>query len=237
MNTQYYPAADRGHVNIGWLNARHSFSFGQWQDPQKIHFGALRVLNDDIIMGSGGFPPHLHDNMEIVTIPLSGALAHKDSTGGNGIIKAGDVQVMSAGTGVAHSEFNASKSDEMNLLQVWVFPKKRNIEPRYDQRSFDTATRNNKWQAVVSPDEKGGAMWINQDAVFSLLQLDAEKQIDYTIRFNGNGVYFFVIDGSVEIAGHQLGKRDALGVSEANSTAVTAIKNTFILAIEVPMTL
>jgi len=237
MNTQYYPAADRGHVNIGWLNARHSFSFGQWQDPQKIHFGALRVLNDDIIMGGGGFPPHPHDNMEIVTIPLSGALAHKDSTGGNGIIKAGDVQVMSAGTGVEHSEFNASKSDELNLLQVWVFPKKRNIEPRYDQRSFDTATRNNKWQAVVRPDETDGAMWINQDAVFSLVQLDAEKQIDYTTQFNGNGVYFFVIDGSVDIAGHQLGKRDALGVSEANRTAVTAIKNAFILAIEVPMTL
>jgi quercetin 2,3-dioxygenase len=237
MKAILYPAAERGHADFGWLNARHSFSFGQWHNPEKIHFGALRVLNDDIVKGGGGFPTHPHDNMEIVTIPLTGALAHKDSTGGNGIIKAGDVQIMSAGTGVRHSEFNASEEDEVNLLQVWVFPKKKNIEPRYDQKTFDLNGRKNNWQVVVSPDEKDAGMWINQDARFSLASIDAGGALTYTNKFTGNGVYFFVIEGSVEIADNKLGKRDAIGISDSNDISIKAAALSEILAIEIPMTL
>ena len=237
MKLILYPATERGHADFGWLNARHSFSFGQWHNPEKIHFGALRVLNDDIVKGGGGFPTHPHDNMEIVTIPLTGALAHKDSTGGNGIIKAGDVQIMSAGTGVRHSEFNASEEDEVNLLQVWVFPKKKNIEPRYDQKTFDLNGRKNNWQVVVSPDEKDAGMWINQDARFSLASIDAGGALTYTNKFTGNGVYFFVIEGSVEIAGNKLGKRDAIGISDSNDISIKAAGLSEILAIEIPMTL
>ena len=237
MKLILYPATERGHADFGWLNARHSFSFGQWHNPEKIHFGALRVLNDDIVKGGGGFPTHPHDNMEIVTIPLTGALAHKDSTGGNGIIKAGDVQIMSAGTGVRHSEFNASEEDEVNLLQVWVFPKKKNIEPRYDQKTFDLNDRKNNWQVVVSPDEKDAGMWINQDARFSLASIDAGGALTYTNKFTGNGVYFFVIEGSVEIAGNKLGKRDAIGISDSNDISIKAAGLSEILAIEIPMTL
>lgn len=237
MKLILYPATERGHADFGWLNARHSFSFGQWHNPEKIHFGALRVLNDDIVKGGGGFPTHPHDNMEIVTIPLTGALAHKDSTGGNGIIKAGDVQIMSAGTGVRHSEFNASEEDEVNLLQVWIFPKKKNIEPRYDQKTFDLNDRKNNWQVVVSPDEKDAGMWINQDARFSLASIDAGGALTYTNKFTGNGVYFFVIEGSVEIAGNKLGKRDAIGISDSNDISIKAAGLSEILAIEIPMTL
>jgi quercetin 2,3-dioxygenase len=237
MKSILYPASERGHADFGWLNARHSFSFGQWYNPEKIHFGALRVLNDDIVKGGGGFPTHPHDNMEIVTIPLTGALAHKDSTGGNGIIKAGDVQIMSAGTGVRHSEYNASEEEEVNLLQVWVFPKKKNITPRYDQKTFDLKGRKNNWQVVVSPDETDAGMWINQDARFSLASIDAGGLLTYKNRFAGNGVYFFVIEGSVEIAGKQLGKRDAIGISDSNEISIQASGLSEILAIEIPMTL
>ncbi len=235
MKYKLYPASERGHADFGWLNAHHSFSFGQWYDPEKIHFGALRVLNDDIVKGGGGFPTHPHDNMEIVTIPLTGALAHKDSTGGNGIIKAGDIQVMSAGTGVRHSEFNASENDEVNLLQIWVFPKKKNIAPRYDQKTFDLNDRKNKWQVVVSPDEKDNGMWINQDARFALTRIDAGGLLTYNIKFPANAVYFFIIEGAVEIEGNKLERRDAIGISDSNDIAVKAAENAEILAIEIPM--
>jgi quercetin 2,3-dioxygenase len=175
--------------------------------------------------------------MEIVTIPLTGALAHKDSTGGNGIIKAGDVQIMSAGTGVRHSEFNASEKDEVNLLQVWVFPKKKNIQPRYDQKTFDLKARKNNWQVVVSPDETDGSMWINQDARFSLASIEAGRALTYTNKFTGNGVYFFIIEGSVEIAGNKLEKRDAIGVSDSNAIILKATELSELLAIEIPMIL
>ena len=180
MKAVFHPAAGRGSADFGWLKAKQSFSFGRWYDPEKIHFGALRVLNDDIIQGGQGFGTHPHDNMEIVTIPLHGALAHKDSTGGNGIINAGDVQIMSAGTGVTHSEFNASKTEDAQTLQVWVFPKHQNIKPRYDQRSFSDTRQKNSWQVVVSPDEKDGALWINQDAIFAVADVDAGNTLIYT---------------------------------------------------------
>src|ERR1700712_863581 len=212
MKTVFHAADKRGHADHGWLNAHHSFSFGQFYNPDQVHFGALRVLNDDIIAGGGAFPTHPHDNMEIVTIPLTGAVAHKDSTGGQGIINAGDVQIMSAGSGIRHSEANASKTDSLNLFQLWVFPKLENITPRYDQRTFNETDRKNKWQLTVSPDAADNALWINQDAVFALADLDADKTLAYNIKFKGNGVYLMVIEGSVEVNGQALCKRDAIGV-------------------------
>lgn len=235
MKKVVYPSSERGHVNFGWLDSHHSFSFGHWYHPEKIHFGALRVLNDDVVSGGGGFPTHPHDNMEIVSIPLNGALAHKDSTGTDGIIKAGDVQIMSAGSGIRHSEFNASKTDPVNFLQVWVFPKVKNIKPHYDQKTFNTADRQNKWQVVVSPNEQDGGVWINQDARFALATVEAGKEVLFTPAFKGNGVYFFVLDGEVEIGDTSLGKRDAIGVYETDSLTVKASKTAEVLAIEVPM--
>lgn len=235
MKTILFKAADRGSADYGWLKPNYYFSFAQYHDPGKVHFGLLRVLNDDFVAGGGGFPTHPHDNMEIVTIPLTGALQHKDSTGGNGIIKAGDIQIMSAGTGVQHSEFNASLTDPVTLFQVWVFPKERNIKPRYDQKAFDINDRQNKWQTVVSPKEEDKALWINQDARFSLTDLDAGKEISYSTALKGNGVFLVVINGSVQVDGQQLNKRDALGISETDSFSITADTDAELLAIEIPM--
>lgn len=228
-------ASERGGANHGWLNAKHYFSFAGYHNPERVHFGLLRVLNDDKIAGGAGFPPHPHDNMEIVTIPLTGALQHKDNTGGAGIIKAGDVQIMSAGSGVQHSEFNASKTEEATLFQVWVFPKQRNIKPRYDQRTFDINERINKWQVVVSPNETDNALWINQDARFALTKLEAGKKITYENAFKGNGVYLVVVNGSVEIDGQQFSNRDAVGISEADQFTITASEDAELMAIEIPM--
>jgi quercetin 2,3-dioxygenase len=235
MNTVLHKAADRGAADHGWLNAKHSFSFAGFYNPDKVHFGALRVLNDDIVAGGGGFPTHPHDNMEIVTIPLKGALQHKDSTGGEGIIEAGDVQIMSAGTGVRHSEFNASATEAVNLFQCWVFPKEKNIKPRYDQRKFELADREGKWQVVVSPIEADNALWINQDARFLLTNIKAGNTQAYSNAFGGNGVYIMVIKGTVTINGTELNDRDALGVWEADSFDITANTDAELLAIEVPM--
>lgn len=235
MKSLLFKAADRGTADYGWLKPNYYFSFAQYHNPAKVHFGLLRVLNDDYVAGGGGFPTHPHDNMEIVTIPFTGALQHKDSTGGNGVIKAGDIQIMSAGTGVQHSEFNDSKTDPVTLFQVWIFPKLRNIKPRYDQRTFDMADRNNKWQVVVSPKEEENALWINQDARFSLANLEAGKEIHYTNGFKGNGVFLVVINGSAEVNGQVLGKRDAIGISEAEAFTIKAIENAELLAIEIPM--
>lgn len=229
MNIQIQRAAERGGADHGWLKAKHYFSFGGYHNPEKVHFGLLRVLNDDIVEAGGGFPTHPHDNMEIVTIPHSGALQHKDSSGGNGIIKAGDVQVMSAGTGVQHSEFNASKTEAVNLFQLWVFPKERNIKPRYDQRSFEMADRKNKWQVVVSPRDEDNALWINQDARFALTHLEKAETLDYNNAFKGNGVYLVVIKGSVSIDGNDLGERDAAGISGTDTVSITATEDAQLL--------
>ncbi len=235
MKTEVYKAADRGSADYGWLKPNYYFSFSQYHNPKRIHFGLLRVLNDDFVAGGGGFPTHPHDNMEIVTIPFTGALQHKDSTGGQGVIKAGDVQIMSAGSGVQHSEFNASQTDPVTLFQIWVFPKERNITPRYDQRNFDVNERINKWQTVVSPVEADNALWINQNAKFSLTKLEAGKTIDYTNAFKNNGVFLVNISGNATAADVVLGKRDAVGISETDKFTVTATEDTELLAIEVPM--
>ncbi|MES2429889.1 MAG: pirin family protein [Bacteroidota bacterium] len=235
MKTIEFKAADRGSADYGWLKPNYYFSFSQYHDPSKVHFGLLRVLNDDYIGGGGMFPTHPHDNMEIVTIPFTGALQHKDSTGGQGVINAGDVQIMSAGSGIQHSEANASATEAATLFQIWVYPKVENIKPRYDQRTFDVTDRQNKWQFVVSPNEADNGLWINQDARFALTNLNAGKQIDYATAFEGNGVFLVVINGSVEVGGKTLGKRDAIGVSDADSFTITATEDTELLAIEVPM--
>lgn len=235
MNISIQRAAERGGADHGWLNAKHYFSFAGYHNPEKVHFGMLRVLNDDIIAGGTGFPTHPHDNMEIVTIPFKGALQHKDSTGGAGVIRAGDVQIMSAGSGVRHSEANDSATEEVNLFQLWVFPKKRDIQPRYDQKTFDVNDRINKWQVVVSPKEDDKALWINQDAVFSLAKLEAGKSLNYENAFTGNGVYLVVINGAVELDGNLLNRRDAAGISETDSFTIKASEEAELLAVEVPM--
>lgn len=235
MNTVVFRAEDRGRADFGWLKARYSFSFSQYHNPERVHFGVLRVLNDDIVEGGGGFPTHPHDNMEIVTIPLSGALQHRDSTGNEGVIGAGDVQIMSAGSGIRHSEFNASATEAVNLFQVWLFPKERNIAPRYGQRSFSAEDRQHKWQVLVSPDEADDALWINQDARFSMVRLDAGRSIDYTNRFSGNGMFLMVVEGTVEAGNQQLGRRDAVGITGSDSITISADQPAELLLIEVPM--
>lgn len=235
MKTVVHKANTRGHANHGWLNSYHTFSFAGYHDPSRVNFGALRVLNDDIVKGGMGFGQHPHDNMEIVSIPLRGALEHGDNTGGRGIIKSGEVQIMSAGSGIAHSEKNASKTDEVNFLQVWVFPKEKNIDPRYDQKLFSAEERINKFQTVISPEKNNGSLWINQDAWFSLGNLRKDSSLEYTINKNKNGVYAFVLEGDVVINGEKLNKRDGLGVWDVDKLSITAESDAEVLLMEVPM--
>ncbi|HUM52129.1 MAG TPA: pirin family protein, partial [Chitinophagales bacterium] len=232
MNTIIHKANERGNVNHGWLKANHSFSFANFYDPKKEQFGTLRVLNDDVVEAGFGFGMHPHNNMEIVTIPLKGALKHKDSSGGEGVIKTGDVQIMSAGKGIMHSEM-ATADEDVNLFQIWVFPKKVNIEPRYDQRFFDEKDRENNWQIVVSPDEAHNALWINQDAYFSLGNFTATTS--YKLNNENNGVYLMIIEGEIEIEGNVLSNRDAIGITDAKDFQINVIQPAKLLAIEVPM--
>jgi redox-sensitive bicupin YhaK (pirin superfamily) len=231
-----HAASERGHVNHGWLNAHHSFSFASWQNPSKVHFGALRVLNDDIVAPGMGFGTHPHDNMEIITIPLKGDLEHKDSMGNIGIIKENEIQMMSAGSGVTHSEYNPNKDKEVNLLQIWIFPKIRNITPRYNQIKLEPEDRKNKFQQVISPDGNPVGMNINQDAFFQLARLDETKKLEYAIQGNGSGVYIFLIDGELKVNNNfNLYKRDAIGLWDCIKIEIEALKNSEILLMEVPM--
>jgi quercetin 2,3-dioxygenase len=235
MKQIFYPADKRGANNIGWLQAKFSFSFGPYFDPEKVHFGALRVLNDDIIAAGQGFGTHPHDNMEIITIPISGALEHKDSMGNIGVIRSGEVQVMSAGTGVTHSEYNHSDKEPANTLQIWLFPKERNIKPRYDQKNFEEVLKPNELAILVSPDTDSGSLWINQDAYFSMGDFDAGKEFNYNIHSEGHGIYVFVIDGAANINGTGLNKKDALGVYDTSSITIKTEAKSRLLLIEVPM--
>jgi len=235
MKTVIHLAKDRGHADHGWLNAHHSFSFANWYDPSKIHFGLLRVLNDDIVQGGQGFGMHPHNDMEIITIILEGALQHKDNMGNGSVIKPGDVQVMSAGTGVMHSEFNPSKEEQANLFQLWIFPKETGIKPRYDQKSFSVEERKNKIQTVASGFKKDGELYIHQDAALSLSNIDQDKSISYALSKPGNGAYVMVINGQVEINGEKLSKRDAIGISETEKFEIHAIENSELLIVDVPM--
>ena len=234
MKTIIHKSNSRGHADFGWLNSRHTFSFGQYYDPQRINFGMLRVLNDDIVAGGAGFPTHPHSNMEIVSIPLSGELAHKDSTGNEKVIKTGEVQIMSAGSGLTHSEYNSSQNDEVNFLQIWVFPKEKDIKPRYDQKLFDEAGRQNKLQTVVAPNDDS-AVWINQDSWFSLSDLNKGNTLDYSFNGTDSGVYVFVLEGEIQVEGNTLSKRDAIGVWDTEKISVTSSSDAQLLFIEVPM--
>ena len=235
MKTILHKAETRGGANHGWLNAKHTFSFANYYDPSRMNFGALRVLNDDIIAPSMGFGTHPHDNMEIITIPLSGDLEHKDSMGFSEVIRENDVQILSAGTGIQHSEKNKSHENEVRLLQIWIFPKERNIKPNYDQKTFLPEEKMNKMLQIVSPigDEKG--IDINQDVWFSIGKLDAGFEDTYTLRKKGNGVYAFVIEGDVSIDNEALNRRDGLGISETDSFKIKANGNAELLLMEVPM--
>ena len=235
MKTVLHTSDSRGHADHGWLNARHSFSFAGWFHPERIQFGALRVLNDDIIQGGMGFGTHPHDNMEIVTIPLKGDLEHKDSMGNIGSINQGEIQVMSAGTGVYHSEYNKNKSKPINLLQLWVIPKTRNVEPRYDQKSIIELKKNNALYQVLSPYAEDDGMWIYQDAWFHLGDFDRATEIEYLIKKEGNGVYLFVIEGTFKVGNKVLEQRDAFGVWEADKISFTAQPHSKLLLIDVPM--
>ena len=235
MKKTIHPANERGHNDIGWLKANFSFSFGPYYNPAKVHFGALRVLNDDIIAGGTGFGTHPHDNMEIITIPITGALEHRDSMGNIGVITSGEVQVMSAGTGIQHSEYNHSKTEQANTLQIWLFPKEMNIEPRYDQKNFNEELKPNHFTQLVSPIKGGEALWINQDAIFSMGDFEPDQKIKYDIQISGNGAYIFLIEGKVDAGGTVLNKRDALGVEDTSSIAIETLSQSRILIMEVPM--
>jgi redox-sensitive bicupin YhaK (pirin superfamily) len=235
MKTTFHSADSRGHANHGWLNAKHSFSFASWYNPDRINFGALRVLNDDIVAAKMGFGTHPHDNMEIITIPLSGSLKHKDSMGNTSEITTGEVQVMSAGTGVEHSEFNPSPNVELNLFQIWIFPNKRGVEPRYDQIRYDLTGVENQFLQVLSPDPTDDGTWIHQDAWIHLASSTEGNTLDYSIKKEGNGVYIMNIDGIFEINGQQLTQRDALGIEDFERIKINTLKPGRLMVIEVPM--
>ena len=235
MTNIFHPAPERGHVDFGWLDSHHSFSFGNWHDREKVQFGALRVLNDDVVKGGNGFDAPSQENMEIISIPLKGTLAHKNSTGIEGLLSTGDVQIISAGTGILRSEYNASHFDPVYFLQIWIFPKQLNIKPRYDQRSFHPDDRKDQWQIVVSPRAGDHALWINQDARLALTRLSAGTALAYSPAFAGNGVYVFVLEGSVEIGDSRLAARDGLGITGMDSFSIRTETGAEVLAIEVPM--
>jgi redox-sensitive bicupin YhaK (pirin superfamily) len=227
----------RGHANHGWLNSYHSFSFGSYYNPDRMSFGALRVLNDDTVDAGMGFGKHPHDNMEIISIPLEGDLEHKDSMNNTAVIKNGDIQAMSAGTGIYHSEYNQDKDKRVKFLQIWLYPNKRNVEPRYDQITLNLADRENKLQQVLSPNADDAGVWIHQDAWFNLGKFDKGISTEYTIHKEGNGVYAFVLSGQVEINGQQLNNRDALGIWDTDKFTITATADAEFLLMDVPMSI
>ena len=235
MNKVFFSADTRGHADHGWLNANYSFSFGNYFNRDRMNFGALRVLNDDTISPGKGFGYHPHENMEIITIPLKGDLEHKDSMGNLGIINEGEIQVMSAGSGIFHSEFNKNSDKSINLLQLWILPKRENVEPRYDQCSIQGLRKLNSFYMVLSPHPEDNVMWIHQDAWFHLGDFDKVTSIDYELKRKGNGVYIFVIEGNFNVSNQKLNKRDALGVWDTDVISFKAQPNSRVLLVEVPM--
>ncbi len=236
-NSILHKADTRGKADHGWLMSYHSFSFANYYNPDRMHFGALRVLNDDRVNPGMGFGTHPHDNMEIISIPLEGDLEHKDSMGNVAVIKNGDVQVMSAGTGITHSEYNKNKDTLVKFLQIWVFPNKRNVTPRYDQITLKAEDRHNKLQQIVSPNANDEGAWIHQDAWFHLGKLDAGKKLNYTLKKKGNGLYAFVLSGDLKLNGQLLNTRDGFGIWNTETFELEAVSGTEVLLMEVPMTL
>lgn len=235
MNKIFYPTSSRGFANHGWLKATHSFSFANYYDEKRIRFGLLRVLNDDIIAPAMGFDIHPHQDMEIITIPLSGSLKHGDNIGNEEIIRAGEVQVMSAGSGVWHSEFNASLTEELNLFQIWIFTDRKGHQPRYDQKEFTDVERQGKWQLLVSPDGRDESLWIHQNAFISRIDSGIGK-VEYILNHPENGIYFMMIDGEAQIDGEVLTRRDAIGLYNlVQPVEIDFTASSQLLAIEVPM--
>lgn len=234
-HTVLFKAGTRGHADHGWLKSYHTFSFAGYHNPERIHFGALRVFNDDFVAGGNGFGRHPHDNMEIISIPLEGELAHQDSMGNSGTIRPDEIQVMSAGTGVQHSEFNGSETEPVKFLQIWLFPNAQNVTPRYDQITVDPAGRINRLQQIVSPNPDDAGSWIHQDAWFYRADLDESFSLDYTLKKEGHGVFVFVLEGAVSVDGTALDQRDAAGITETSRITIQAKAKSSLLLIEVPM--
>ena len=235
MKTILHTAESRGHANHGWLDSHHTFSFANYYDPDRVHFGALRVLNDDRVSAGEGFGTHPHDNMEIISIPLFGAIEHKDSMGNHGIISTGEVQVMSAGTGIFHSEYNKNKDNEARFLQIWVFPDKKNVTPRYHQISIADIAKPDELYQILSPNPDDQGVWIHQQAWFHMGDLSENWKGTYKLKNEKSGVYFFVIEGEMNIAGQPLKRRDGFGVSEVTEIEITANSQSKLLIMEVPM--
>ncbi len=235
MKTIYHAANSRGYADHGWLKSYHTFSFAGYYNPDRVNFGALRVLNDDYVEGGRGFGTHPHNNMEIISIPLEGDLEHRDSMGSGGIIQKGDVQVMSAGTGITHSEFNANADRPVKFLQIWVFPRENGLTPRYDQMRIDDFAKPNDFQLIVSPYPGSEGMWINQDSWFYLANFKSGFAKEYQLNKEGNGVYIFVIHGKARVGTQELNTRDGFGIREAKSFRLEATEDAEILLMEVPV--
>lgn len=233
--TVLHKANTRGVADHGWLKSAHSFSFGGYYNPERINFGALRVLNDDSVSGGMGFGEHPHDNMEIISIPLEGELKHQDSMGNEGVIKAGEIQVMSAGTGIYHSEFNANPKETVKFLQIWLFPNKRNVQPRYDQQLINQDNRRNEFVQILSPNQDDAGVWIYQNAWFNLGNFDQGVSKEYTLNDKGNGVYLFVLKGTLEVNGEKIETRDGFGIWETENITIKANEDSEFLLMEVPM--
>jgi quercetin 2,3-dioxygenase len=235
MKSTLHTADTRGHADHGWLKTFHSFSFANYFDQKRMGFGALRVLNDDSIEGGKGFGTHPHENMEIITIPLEGELAHRDSMNTEAVVKSGDIQVMSAGTGVEHSEYNHSQDTPVQLLQIWVIPNQQNVEPRYDQMTLSEEDRHNKLQQIISPNKSEEGIWIHQNAWFYLGKFDEGTAVEYTLKAKENGLYVFVIQGSIQVGDQPLHARDGYGIWEFDTVLITATTDAEFLLMDVPM--
>lgn len=232
-----HKADTRGHANHGWLDSKHTFSFANYYNPERMHFGVLRVLNDDQVAPGMGFGTHPHENMEIISIPLEGDLEHKDSMGNIAVIRHGDIQVLSAGTGITHSEYNKNKDKEVKFLQIWIFPNKQNVTPRYSQISLKIEDRHNNFQQIISPNSDDDGAWINQNAWFSMGNFDSEFETTYNLKSSQNGVYIFVLEGEIEVNGQILSKRDGFGIWDTDSFSLKALSKCDVLLMDVPMDL
>lgn len=235
MEKVIHKAHTRGFADHGWLKSHHTFSFARYFDEQRMNFGLLRVLNDDIVEPGRGFGTHAHDNMEIISIPLQGVLAHKDDQGHEQMLRPDEVQIMSAGTGIKHSEYNYSKVERVNFLQIWIFPRERNIQPRYEQKEFDARQRINTWQTLVSAEKSGDHLWINQDACISRIQIEPSVECSYKRRSDKNGLYVFVIEGNLETAGEHLQRRDGMCIWDVEQLLFRTEVGADVLLLEVPM--
>ncbi len=233
-----HKAETRGHAQHGWLDSYHTFSFANYFNPERMHFGVLRVLNDDTVEAGMGFGTHPHDNMEIISIPLEGDLVHRDSMGNVAVIKNGDIQVMSAGTGITHSEYNKHKDRPVKFLQIWLFPNKKNVQPRYDQMTLNPSDRRNTFQQIVSPNPDDQGVWIQQNAWFYLSKFDNNFELDYKMKDSNHGVYGFVLQGEVNINGISLNQRDGLGLWDTEAVSIKAeSQDAELLLMELPMSI